>query len=603
MPATPPDALARWRWPALDVLIWIAAIALAVLLRFDFRLEHVSEGLPLFVGLVVVLHLLTGFTVGPYAIGHVMGSLEEVVDLLRIIALTVVPAFAINWFTSPLWAPRSVPLIGGLIAILAMFGARFVVRLRTTRPGAREDAERVIVFGAGRGGRQLIRSLITDPASQMAPVAVLDDDPAKRRWSIDGIRVRGGRGDLASVAHLSGATMLAVAVPSASGELLNELREAAAALDLDLRVLPRTRDLLGSVRHTDLRSLDLADLLGRGEIALDADAISNTISGKTVLVTGAGGSIGSELCRQVARFDPRRLVMLDRDESGLHATQLTLSGHGLLDGDDTVLADIRDAARMHEVMNDIRPDVVFHAAALKHLPLLESYPEEAWKTNVLGTLNVLKAARAAGVEVFVNISTDKAANPSSVLGYSKRLTERLTAHEATQGGGRYVSVRFGNVLGSRGSVITAFTQQIEQGGPVTVTHPDVERYFMLIPEACQLVLQAAAIGADGRVMVLDMGEPMKIIDVAKTLIELSGRRDIDIVFTGLRLGEKMSEELFAPVEAVERSTHPLVNYVDVPDLPHAQVDGRTFADAQAAKSYMHLAAIEGVPTPHEGARA
>ncbi|CCI52026.1 polysaccharide biosynthesis protein [Nostocoides jenkinsii] len=600
MPATPPDALARWRWPALDVLIWIVAVALAVLLRFDFRLEHVSEGLPLFVGLVVVLHLVTGFTVGPYAIGHVMGSLEEVVDLLRIIALTVVPAFAINWFTSPLWAPRSVPLIGGLIAILAMFGARFVVRLRTTRPGAREDAERVIVFGAGRGGRQLIRSLITDPASQMAPVAVLDDDPAKRRWSIDGIRVRGGRGDLASVAHLSGATMLAVAVavPSASGELLNELREAAAALDLDLRVLPPTRDLLGSVRHTDLRSLDLADLLGRGEVALDADAISGTISGKTVLVTGAGGSIGSELCRQVARFDPRRLVMLDRDESGLHATQLTLAGHGLLDGDDTVLADIRDAARMHEVMNDIRPDVVFHAAALKHLPLLESYPEEAWKTNVLGTLNVLKAARAAGVEVFVNISTDKAANPSSVLGYSKRLTERLTAHEATQGGGRYVSVRFGNVLGSRGSVITAFTQQIEQGGPVTVTHPDVERYFMLIPEACQLVLQSAAIGDDGRVMVLDMGEPMKILDVARTLISLSGRRDIEITDTGLRAGEKLTEELFAPGEAAESAGHPLVRCVDVPPLPDSEVGTRRFASAKESEAFMRSAAL----VPMENAR-
>jgi FlaA1/EpsC-like NDP-sugar epimerase len=321
MPATPPDALARWRWLALDVLIWIVAVALAVLLRFDFRLEHVPEGLPLFVGLVVVLHLVTGFTVGPYAIGHVMGSLEEVVDLLRIIALTVVPAFAINWFTSPLWAPRSVPLIGGLIAILAMFGARFVVRLRTTRPGAREDAERVIVFGAGRGGRQLIRSLITDPASQMAPVAVLDDDPAKRRWSIDGIRVRGGRGDLASVAHLSGATMLAVAVPSASGELLNELREAAAALDLDLRVLPRTRDLLGSVRHTDLRSLDLADLLGRGEIALDADAISDSIQRQD-----RARHRGRRLHRIGAvppdrTLRPTPLVMLDRDESAMHATQ------------------------------------------------------------------------------------------------------------------------------------------------------------------------------------------------------------------------------------------------------------------------------------------
>ena len=289
------------------------------------------------------------------------------------------------------------------------------------------------------------------------------------------------------MAKATGAQTLAVAIPSATSALLRELRDAADDAGLELRVLPRTQDLLGRPNATDLRNLDLADLLGRGEVELDAAAIAATVGGKTVLVTGAGGSIGSELARQVARFGPAKLILLDRDESGLHSTQISLTGRGLLDGDDTVLADIRDHARMEEVMGSVRPDVVFHAAALKHLPLLETYPQEAWKTNVLGTLNVLRAARRAGVGVFVNISTDKAANPSSVLGYSKRLTERLTAHEAERSGGRYVSVRFGNVLGSRGSVITAFTQQIERGGPVTVTHPEVERYFMLIPEACAVV--------------------------------------------------------------------------------------------------------------------
>ena len=278
--------------------------------------------------------------------------------------------------------------------------------------------------------------------------------------------------------------------------------------------------------------------------------------------------------------------MLDRDESGLHATQISLTGKGLLDGDDTVLADIRDLARMHEVMQDARPEVVFHAAALKHLPLLESYPEEAFKTNVLGTLNVLEAARDAQVEVFVNISTDKAANPTSVLGYSKRLTERLTADMAGAGQGRFVSVRFGNVLGSRGSVITAFTQQIERGGPVTVTHPDVERYFMLIPEACQLVLQAAAIGTDGKVMVLNMGEPVKIVEVANTLIALSGRRDVDIIFTGLRPGEKLSEELFTPGEDIKSSDHPLVTHVDVPRIAPGMVREKTFVSPDASAVWM-----------------
>src|SRR6478735_8654016 len=244
-------------------------------------------------------------------------------------------------------------------------------------------------------------------------------------------------------------------------------------------------------------------------VQLDTTAIADQISGRRVLVTGAGGSIGSELCRQIARFGPSRLFMLDRDESGLQATEMTLSGHGLLDSDDLILADIRDPKALADAFERARPEVVFHAAALKHLPLLEAHPLEAWKSNVIGTLNVLTAAEAAGVSTFVNISTDKAANPTCVLGYSKRLAERLTADFARRAQCRYVSVRFGNVLGSRGSVVHAFTAQIEMGGPITVTHPDVHRYFMLIPEACQLVLEAASIGVDGEVMVLEMGEQVK----------------------------------------------------------------------------------------------
>ena len=237
-------------------------------------------------------------------------------------------------------------------------------------------------------------------------------------------------------------------------------------------------------------------------------------------------------------------------------------------------------------MNWVRPEVVFHAAALKHLPLLERYPEEAWKTNVLGSLNVLDAARITGVRHFVNISTDKAANPTSILGHSKRLTERLTAHMAANSSGSYVSVRFGNVLGSRGSVVTAFTQQIQRGGPVTVTHPDVERYFMLIPEACQLVLESAAIGTDGHVMVLNMGQPAKIVDVARTLIELSGHRDIDIVYTGLRPGEKLSEQLFQDGDDIKQSAHPLVTHVSVPPIEPELIRSRQFDSPDQAAQWM-----------------
>lgn len=270
--------------------------------------------------------------------------------------------------------------------------------------------------------------------------------------------------------------------------------------------------------------------------------------------------------------------MLDRDESALHSTQLSMTRRGLLEGNDLLLADIRDQSALTTLLGEHRPDVVFHAAALKHLSLLERFPGEAWQTNVLGTLNVLQAAADAGVGTFVNISTDKAASPTSVLGYTKRIAERLTATFAQQQPGRYVSVRFGNVLGSRGSVIPAFTEQIRQGGPVTVTHPDVERYFMLIPEACQLVLQAAGMGHDGQVMVLNMGTPVRIVDVAQSLIEMSGRSDVSIQYTGLRPGEKLSEILFTEGEEHRATGHELVSTVLVPPLQPAQLPSIPLAD-------------------------
>ncbi len=310
-------------------------------------------------------------------------------------------------------------------------------------------------------------------------------------------------------------------------------------------------------------SLDLAALLGRPQQTPDVDG--SYLTGRRVLVTGAGGSIGAELCRQIHRYGPAELVMLDRDESALHAVQLSIYGRAMLDSDDVVLADIRDTAFVSALFETRRPHVVFHAAALKHMPMLEQYPGEAVKTNVWGTLSVLEAARAADVERFVNVSTDKAADPANVLGYSKRLAECLTAAVANEARGTYLSVRFGNVLGSRGSVLTAFTAQIAAGGPLTVTHPEVSRYFMTVQEAVQLVIQAGAIGRDGEVLVLDMGEPVSIDAVARQLIELSGK-EIGVVYTGLRQGEKMHEVLLGEGEYDDRPIHPLISHVHAPSL-------------------------------------
>jgi FlaA1/EpsC-like NDP-sugar epimerase len=463
---------------------------------------------------------------------------------------------------------------GAAVAVVAMLGARylvFVARLRTRTPAP--TAEKIIVFGAGNAGAQLIHRLATQRGAAYQPVAVLDDDPAKRRLRIDGVPVLGGRSQLAEAAARTGAGVLVIAIAGGSGRVIRELTEAAERCGLVPKVSPSVRELLsGRAQIEGVRDPRISDLLGRRAVTTDVASVREHIAGKRVLVTGAGGSIGAELCRQLHQLKPAELIMLDRDESALHAIQLALHGRAMLDSDETVLADIRDERRVREVFGRFRPEIVFHAAALKHLPLLERWPAEALKSNVWGTLTLLEAAADYGVRSFVNISTDKAADPVCVLGYSKRISERLTAYMSVRTGGAYLSVRFGNVLGSRGSVLTALSAQVAAGGPLTVTDPDVSRYFMLADEAVHLVLQAAAIGRGGEVLVLDMGEPVRIADIARRLAASTGR-DLDIVFTGLRPGEKLTEDLLGDEETDLRPYHPLISQVPVPALDPAEVTG------------------------------
>jgi FlaA1/EpsC-like NDP-sugar epimerase len=419
--------------------------------------------------------------------------------------------------------------------------------------------------GAGNAAGEIVRSLLNTIDAPYKPVALLDDDPLKANMRIQGVKVQGVIEDLAGVARRNGAVAVLMAIPTAERDLVRLVEQLSREARLPMFVLPEVRDLFTAPAVTDIRPVTEADLLGRDLAEIDTAAVAHYITDRRVLVTGAGGSIGSELCRQLARFEPEALIMLDRDESGLHGTQLSIEGRALLNSPNLVLADIRDEARLQEVFQQHRPHVVFHAAALKHLPLLEGAPDEAWKTNVLGTEHVLAAAQAVGVDHFVNISTDKAADPVSVLGSSKRITERLTSHMSECSPGAYVSVRFGNVLGSRGSVLTIFREQVEQGGPLTVTHEDVTRFFMTVQEAVRLTIYAGAIGESGDVMVLDMGEPVKIMDVAK---RFSRQRtpNIEIVVTGLREGEKMHEDLFGEGEFDVRPVHPLISHVPVPPL-------------------------------------
>lgn len=553
---------------ALDALALAAAYLFAVVVRYDGLSPVPWRHAALVVVAAVALQWAIGL-VGRLYRGRVgVATNEETLLLGTATAAAGLVVFVANALTDPLWIARSLPLTATFLGFFVMLTTRALWRRLTMRlaPLTTSTGQRTLVVGAGASGARLVHSMRTHPESGLLPVGFLDDDPWMRKRRHFGVPVLGTVADLERVVRATGATTVVVAIPSASKELIKAVVDCCTELSVTAKVLPSFAETFASKADVrDVRDVDMRDLLGRAAIQTDLASIAGYVTGKRVLVTGAGGSIGSELCRQLHRFSPAELIMLDRDESALHGVQLSIHGRALLDSPDVVLNDIRDEVALRRVFEDRRPEVVFHAAALKHLPMLEQYPHEALKTNVLGTANVLEAAAAVGVSTFVNISTDKAADPTSVLGYSKRAAERLTADMARRAEGAYLSVRFGNVLGSRGSVLHTFTAQIEAGGPVTVVHPEVTRYFMTVEEAVQLVIQAGAIGEDGEVMILDMGQPVKIVDMAQQLIAMSGK-NIEVVYTGLRDGEKLHEELFGAAESDERSKHPLVSHAHVEPL-------------------------------------
>jgi FlaA1/EpsC-like NDP-sugar epimerase len=579
--------------PVIDTLAWVVALTLATLLRWDFKLTSVDGvGLVLIIPLAGLAQLVAGVSSGLYVGRWRFGSFDEVASVARATAITTALLFALDLWVAPRrMVPLGAVIAGGSIALVLMTGVRYAWRLaheQRNRPGP--EAARMLVFGAGEGGSQIITRLLRDPTSPFLPVALLDDDPQKRNLRMSGVAVVGGRAQMTSAAAEYDAGTVLIAIPSADAALVAELHDAGVEAGLDVKILPPVGELFnGVVDVADIREVTVADLLGRHEIATDVGSIASYLTGKRVLVTGAGGSIGSELCRQIYQFAPDELIMLDRDESALHAVQLSIEGRALLDSPNLVLLDIRDERGLAEVFERRRPHVVFHAAALKHLSLLEQHPGEAVKSNVWGTLTVLDAAVRAEVGRFVNISTDKAADPISVLGYSKRIGERLTAWFDAHREGAYLSVRFGNVLASRGSVLDTFTAQIHNGGPLTVTHPDVTRYFMTIPEAVELVIQAGAIGSGGEALVLDMGSPVRILDVARRLTAQS-ERAIKIIFTGLRPGEKLHEQLLGTGEVDVRPVHPLVSHVPVPPLDPATI-GDLLATGEQAELIAGMARI------------
>jgi FlaA1/EpsC-like NDP-sugar epimerase len=462
--------------------------------------------------------------------------------------------------------PRSIPIIDGLVSLVLTGGVRFSIRLlsevmqaRRRMPGS-GATKRVLIAGAGDAGALVAREMQKNPQLRMVPIGFLDDAPEKLHQRIHGVQVLGGLDNVVRIAAEQEADEVVIAIPSASGDLFRRLSDRCRKAKLPYLTMPGLYELIGGrVSASRLRNVEVSDLLRRAPAHTADQAVGYALSGKRVMVTGAGGSIGFELCRQIARWGPSEILMLGHGENSIFEALIELGEDYPALALHPIIADIRDRARLQTIFRDHGPQVVFHAAAHKHVPLMEINIEDAFSNNVVGTRNLVELALKGETERLVLISSDKAIRPTSVMGATKRLAEMIVQDAARRSGKPFVSVRFGNVLGSRGSVIPVFKRQIARGGPVTVTHPDMERYFMTIPEAVHLVLQAAILGEGGETLILRMGKPVRIVSLAEDLIRLSGLepgKDIPVVFTGMRPGEKLSEELWEDETALHPTNHP-----------------------------------------------
>lgn len=566
---------------AVDVILGLAASVLAIWLRLGSGWTHTSFAPPLMIYIIVavavkaIIYAYMGYS---YQSWRSVG-LRDAISLGKgMVVFVILMSGAFFFLGVKLRIPRSIPINDSALTLLLTAGARAIVRLyfedMRSRKG-KKPQKRTLIVGAGEAGTLIARELLRHPETDMRPVGFLDDDPSKRRQSFLGLPVLGSIDSLAEVVQKQRVQQILIAMPSAHGSVVRKVVRYAKEAEITPQIVPGIYEVLsGEVEVSQIRNVDVEDLLKRDPVRLDSNSIAAYLEGKTILVTGAGGSIGSEIVNQVMKFEPQVLILLGRGENSIFEAmhRLKLYAPKWAGRVATVIADVRDSARLERIFAEHRPQVVFHAAAHKHVPLMEDNPDEAIFNNVGGTLNLAELALRFEVERFVNLSTDKAVNPASIMGASKRVAEMLVQDAAKKAslGQSFVSVRFGNVLGSRGSVVPLFKQQIAQGGPITVTHPEIERYFMTIPEAAQLVLQAAAIGKNGSIYVLDMGEPIKIVELARDLIRLSGfepDEDIGIVFTGLRPGEKLYEELVDDSEKAEKTIYDKIYCIRSNDFP------------------------------------
>ncbi len=555
-----------------DLVLLVTSVLASFALRLDLGPNFFSylNHAWLMVGIALIVKPVVYYIFGLYRRYWVYASVRE----LRVIAAATITAsifvalfvMLLLPFTGLRGFPRSVLGIDWLLSLFSVGGLRLTVRILAESGQVSQKADglagsrRMVVVGAGDAGALVVREMQRNPQLHMHPVAFVDDDVEKQGKEIHGVFVAGGLEDLAKVVDDKRAHEVVIAIPTAPGAVVRLVSEICRLEGIPFRTMPGMYELIGgNVSVNRLREVDISDLLRREPADTDDELVGRTLTGKRVLVTGAGGSIGLELCRQIARWRPAQLILLGHGENSIFDALLELKEDHPDLAVFPIIADIRDVDRIRNIFEDFLPQVIFHAAAHKHVPMMEVNIEEAVTNNVLGTQSVVAAALAAGTERLVLISTDKAVQPLSVMGATKRMAEMIVRDAANRSGRPFVSVRFGNVLGSRGSIVPLFKRQIAQGGPVTVTHPEMKRFFMTIPEAVHLVMQAASMGQNGETFVLRMGEQIRILDLAEDLIRLSGlepRQDIDIVFTGIRPGEKLSEDLFEEGVDYRPTAHP-----------------------------------------------
>lgn len=562
----------------------LALIGINVISSFILRLnleQFFLDYLPAFFAMLIIALVIKPHVYRRFGLYQRVWAYASIAEMRVIIRAVTVASLACAVIIYTLYYARvfspfalSLPIFDWLLSLAAVGGVRFGLRLLAENRKELERASgigvrKVLIIGAGDAGALVVREMQKNPRSGLAPVGFLDDDIDKQGQRIHGVPVIGRLADLPVAAKQMDADELVMAIPSAPGSVLRQTAEASRQAGLPFRTMPGLYELIGGkVSVNRLREIDITDLLRRKPSQLDRTSVGKTLRGKRILVTGAGGSIASELCRQIARWEPASLVLLGHGENSIFEILLELSAEYPNLELKPVIADIRDPARVETIVREGQPDIIFHAAAHKHVPLMEINVSEAITNNIGGTKNLVTAAVANNVPRLVMISTDKAVQPTSVYGATKRVAEWLVLDAAARSGNAYSVVRFGNVLGSRGSVVPLFKQQIALGGPVTITHPEMERYFMTIPEAVHLVLQASAFEQQGRLYMLEMGEPVRIVDLANDLIRLSGLepgQDIQIQFNGLRPGEKLSELLWDPGSKYEATAHPDIRQVIEPE--------------------------------------